>query len=73
MLLTQYISNMYHRLSGETGLLATPSLLALEDQDSGFKGHIAVVSLRTDLVTVMDRVQNIGAVDALGISPQGTS
>lgn len=45
----------------------------MEDQESGFRGHIAVVSLRTDLVTVMDRTQNIGEVDALGISPQGTS
>lgn len=42
-----------------------------EDQDSGVSGHIAVVSLQTDLVTVMDGIQNIGEVDALGISPQG--
>lgn len=45
----------------------------MEDQESGSSGHIAVVSLRTDLITVMDRTQNIGEVDALGISPQGTS
>lgn len=45
----------------------------MEDQDFGFRGHIAVVTLRTDLITVMDRTQNIGEVDALGISPQGTS
>jgi len=45
----------------------------MEDQASGSNGHIAVVSLRTDLITVMDRTQNIGEVDALGISPQGMS
>lgn len=45
----------------------------MEDQDSGSNGRIAIVSLRSDLVTVMDTTQNIGEVDALGISPQGTS
>lgn len=45
----------------------------MEDQDSGSNGHIASVSVRTDLVTVMETTQNIGEVDALGISPQGTS
>ena len=45
----------------------------MEDQDYGSNGHIAMVSLRSDLVTVMDTTQNIGEVDALGISPQGTS
>jgi hypothetical protein len=44
----------------------------MEDQESGSNGQIAVVTLRTDLITVMDRTQNIGEVDALGISPQGT-
>jgi WD40 repeat protein len=45
----------------------------VEDRDSGSNGHIAVVSLRTDPPTIMYRTQNIGEVDALGISPQGTS
>ena len=45
----------------------------MEDRDSGSSGHIATVSLRSDLVTVMDTTQNIGEVDALGISPQGSS
>jgi len=44
----------------------------MEDVGSGSNGHIAVVSLRSDLITVMDR-QNIGEVGALGMSPQGTS
>ena len=45
----------------------------MEDRDSGTSGRIAMVSLQSDLVTVMDTTQNIGEVDALGISPQGAS